>query len=121
LGQLGVAAIRGHVKAYCFRRLGVPLVGNFPIHRLSHDYFTHWSSAVLGSGNDSFYADPPVEHLEMAITANCSGMLHSDVGTQACASDCYRFFDYAKGMKNFRCMPWHSCTRVAVEEALRVG
>lgn len=44
---------------------GMPLSGNFPIHRLSHDYFTHWSSAVLGSGEDSFYAEPPVEHLEL--------------------------------------------------------
>lgn len=44
---------------------GVPLTGNFPIHRLSHDYFTHWSSALLGSGEDSFYAAPPVEHLEL--------------------------------------------------------
>lgn len=44
---------------------GVPLFGNFPIHRLSHDYFTHWSSSVLGSGEDSFYADPPVEHLQL--------------------------------------------------------
>lgn len=42
---------------------GVPLSGNFPIHRLSHDYFTHWSSALLGSGDDSFYSDPAVEHL----------------------------------------------------------
>lgn len=44
---------------------GVPLSGSFPIHRLSHDYFTHWSSALLGSGDDSFYADPAVEHLEI--------------------------------------------------------
>lgn len=44
---------------------GVPLVGNFPIHRLSHDYFTHWSSALLGGGEASFYADPAVEHLEL--------------------------------------------------------
>ena len=44
---------------------GVPLGGNFPIHRLSHDSFTHWSSALLGSGEDSFYANPPQEHLEM--------------------------------------------------------
>jgi hypothetical protein len=44
---------------------GVPLIGNFPIHRLSHDYFTHWSSALLGSGNDSFYADPSVDHLQL--------------------------------------------------------
>ncbi|MBE9180386.1 hypothetical protein IQ268_17635 [Oculatella sp. LEGE 06141] len=44
---------------------GVPLYANFPIHRVSHDYFTHWSSAWLGNGEDSFYADPPVEHLEV--------------------------------------------------------
>lgn len=44
---------------------GVPLYGNFPIHRLSRDRFTHWSSQLLGAGADSFYADPPVEHLDL--------------------------------------------------------
>jgi hypothetical protein len=44
---------------------GVPLTACFPIYRLSHDYFTHWSSALLGAGQESFYADPPVEHLQM--------------------------------------------------------
>lgn len=44
---------------------GVPLWGNFPIHRLSHDFFTHWSSLLLGSGQNNFYAEPPVEHLTM--------------------------------------------------------
>lgn len=44
---------------------GVPLAGDFPIHRVSHDFFTHWSSALLGTGEDSFYADPGVEHLEL--------------------------------------------------------
>ena len=68
---------------------GVPLGGNFPIHRISHDYFTHWSSALLGGsahreeprsplkvfpscqsltprgGGDSFYAEPGVEHQEL--------------------------------------------------------
>lgn len=44
---------------------GVPLFGNFPIHRMSHDFFTHWSSALLGEGLKSFYADPPVEHLTL--------------------------------------------------------
>lgn len=43
---------------------GVPLVASFPVHRLSHDSFTHWSSALLGTGEDSFYADPGVAHLE---------------------------------------------------------
>jgi hypothetical protein len=44
---------------------GVPLWGDFPIYRFSHDEFTHWSSALLGSGKESFYADPPVEHLTL--------------------------------------------------------
>lgn len=43
---------------------GMPLVGNFPIHRLSHDRFTHDTSLSLRH-KDSFYADPAVEHLEM--------------------------------------------------------
>jgi hypothetical protein len=56
----------GNVQAFiAIDGWGVPLWGNFPIHRLSHDYFTHWSSAILGSGEDNFYADPPVDHLSM--------------------------------------------------------
>ncbi|MEC4805004.1 MAG: hypothetical protein SAJ12_13650 [Jaaginema sp. PMC 1079.18] len=44
---------------------GMPLGGDFPIYRMSHDYFTHWSSALLGGGETSFYADPGVEHLTL--------------------------------------------------------
>lgn len=56
----------GHVKAFiAIDGWGVPLWGNFCIHRISHDYFTHWSSSLLGSGQNNFYADPPVDHLEM--------------------------------------------------------
>jgi hypothetical protein len=44
---------------------GVPLRGEFPLYRVSHDFFTHWSSALLGIGEESFYADPPVPHLEL--------------------------------------------------------
>lgn len=44
---------------------GVPLIGDFSLHRLSHDPFTHWSSLVLGAGQDSFYADPSVRHLDL--------------------------------------------------------
>ncbi|MBH8551001.1 hypothetical protein I8751_01065 [Nostocaceae cyanobacterium CENA357] len=56
----------GHVKAFiAIDGWGVPLWGNFPIHRLSHDYFTHWSSALLGSGQNNFYAQPPVDHLSL--------------------------------------------------------
>ncbi|MGB7445049.1 MAG: hypothetical protein WA919_28600 [Coleofasciculaceae cyanobacterium] len=56
----------GKVKAFiAIDGWGVPLSGNFPIHRLSHDYFTHWSSALLGAGEDSFYADRAVGHLDL--------------------------------------------------------
>jgi len=44
---------------------GVPQLGDFPFHRVSHDQFTHWSSALLGAGQDSFYADPAVAHLDL--------------------------------------------------------
>ncbi|WP_404783427.1 hypothetical protein [Altericista sp. CCNU0014] len=44
---------------------GVPLYGTFPIYRLSHDGFTHWSSQGWGMGRDPFYADPGVPHLEL--------------------------------------------------------
>ncbi|MBE9006124.1 hypothetical protein IQ259_13950 [Fortiea sp. LEGE XX443] len=56
----------GQVKAFiAIDGWGVPLWGNFPIHRLSHDYFTHWSSSLLGSGHNNFYAEPAVDHLSM--------------------------------------------------------
>ncbi len=56
----------GYVKGFiAIDGWGVPLWGNFPIHRMSHDYFTHWSSKVLGNGENNFYAHPPVDHLEM--------------------------------------------------------
>lgn len=49
---------------------GMPLVGNFPVYRISHDYFTCWSSAILGAGQESFYADPAVEHLDLWRSPN---------------------------------------------------
>ncbi|MEG3845097.1 hypothetical protein [Microcoleus sp. herbarium14] len=69
-GAIGAAwmwqQIGGKVGAFfALDGWGVPLGGTFPIHRISHDSFTHWSSAILGSGGDSFYADPPVEHLDL--------------------------------------------------------
>ena len=51
---------------------GMPLGGNFPIYRVSHDYFTHWSSALLGAGR-GFYAEPAVEHLELWRSPDCLG------------------------------------------------
>ncbi|MEO0824137.1 MAG: hypothetical protein AAFW84_00755 [Cyanobacteria bacterium J06635_15] len=44
---------------------GVPLSAPFPVYRLSHDRFTHWSSAWLGTSRLNFYADPPVAHLDL--------------------------------------------------------
>jgi hypothetical protein len=44
---------------------GVGLYGNFPVYRLSHDEFTHWSSHVLGGGSESFYAQPSCTHLDL--------------------------------------------------------
>ena len=69
-GAIGAAwawrQMGGRVKAFiALDGWGVPLYGDFPIYRLSHDYFTHWSSALLGGGEESFYASPPVEHLDL--------------------------------------------------------
>ena len=56
----------GNVKAFiAIDGWMVPLTGNFPIHRTCHDYFTHWSSCLLGSSHNNFYAQPAVEHLEL--------------------------------------------------------
>ncbi|MBG1240941.1 hypothetical protein [Nostoc sp. NZL] len=70
VGAIGAAhlwqLLGGRVKAFiAIDGWGVPLQGNFPIHRMSHDYFTHWSSCLLGSGQNNFYADPAVDHLSM--------------------------------------------------------
>ena len=52
-------------KFMAFDGWGMPLTGNFPIYRVSHDRFTHWSSSLLGSGESGFYAEPAVEHLDL--------------------------------------------------------
>ncbi|MFN6528713.1 hypothetical protein [Nostoc sp. ChiSLP03a] len=70
VGAIGAAhlwqLLGGRVKAFiAIDGWGVPLQGNFPIHRISHDYFTHWSSSLLGSGQNNFYAEPGVDHLSI--------------------------------------------------------
>ncbi len=56
----------GRIKGLiAFDGWGVPLLGDFPIYRVSHDEFTHHSSAILGTGNLNFYADPAVDHLDL--------------------------------------------------------
>jgi hypothetical protein len=70
VGAIGAAwmwqQIGGKVGAFfALDGWGVPLGGTFPIHRLSHDRFTRWSSAILGAGGDSFYASPSIAHLDL--------------------------------------------------------
>lgn len=70
VGAMGAASLweiwGGKVLAvFALDGWGVPVLGHFPTHRISHDQFTHWSSALLGTGQDSFYADPEVEHLAL--------------------------------------------------------
>ncbi|GAB4386665.1 MAG: hypothetical protein Kow00121_53680 [Elainellaceae cyanobacterium] len=70
VGAVGAATLwhrlGGSVKALvACDGWGVPLCDRYPIYRISHDSFTHWSSSLLGAGKKSFYADPPVAHLEL--------------------------------------------------------
>lgn len=63
---MGWSAFGGQIQAViALDGWGVPQFGNFPLHRLSHEEFAHWSSGLLGMGDDSFYADPAVEHLDL--------------------------------------------------------
>lgn len=68
VGAMGAAQAWHYHRGQSVRALiavdgwGVPLAGEFPIYRLSHDYYTHWSSALLGAGRSRFYADPAVSH-----------------------------------------------------------
>lgn len=50
---------------------GMPLIANFPIYRVSHDYFTHFTSRILGAGEFGFYADPDVSHLAIWRSPSC--------------------------------------------------
>jgi hypothetical protein len=56
----------GIVKSlFAFDGWGVPLIADFPCYRLSHDYFTHLTSLILGGEKNSFYAQPSVSHLDL--------------------------------------------------------
>lgn len=62
---------------------GVPLIGNFPRHRLSHDFFTHWSSSLFDN-NEHFYANPAVDHLHLWRSPHTvTGCCVSTANTQA--------------------------------------
>jgi hypothetical protein len=75
VGAIGAANLwqlgGGKVKAFiAVDGWGVPLVGNFPLHRISHDYFTHWSSGLISIRGESFYAQPDVSHLDLWRSPN---------------------------------------------------
>lgn len=70
VGAVGAAGLwqilGGTVKAViALDGWGVPRIGSFPMYRMSHDPFTHWSSSCLGGEAEGFYADPPVAHWEL--------------------------------------------------------
>jgi hypothetical protein len=44
---------------------GVPLVGPFQVHRLSHDFFTHATTTGPRPSQAHFYAAPAVPHLRL--------------------------------------------------------
>ena len=79
VGSIGAAIAwqlqGGTVHSFiAFDGWGVPLLANFPVYRVSHNRFTHWSSSILGGGTTGFYADPEVKHLELwRSPAACSG------------------------------------------------
>ncbi|MDJ0743787.1 MAG: hypothetical protein QNJ32_10545 [Xenococcaceae cyanobacterium MO_167.B27] len=97
VGGMGAAiALKGkgvNIKAFiAIDGWGVPLWGIFPLYRFSHDYFTHWSSAILGTGKASFYAHPPVEHLAMwRSPETCIGWIvsNSSASKVSCSAQDY--------------------------------
>lgn len=73
---------------------GVPLVGPFQVHRLSHDFLTHAMTASARPGQAHFYAAPAVPHLKLwqdpdrvagwgLPPSGVSGSPHSPVATTA--------------------------------------
>ncbi|MFH7242590.1 MAG: hypothetical protein ACHWZW_07040 [Spirulina sp.] len=57
---------RGNVRAlFLVDGWGVPWHGVAPLHRISHDGFTHHSSRWLGAGRADFVAQPAVPHLQL--------------------------------------------------------
>ncbi|WOD37429.1 hypothetical protein [Nodosilinea sp. E11] len=72
-GCVGAAALAAHwqqgrgpvLALFMVDGWGVPRPPGVPVHRLSHDRFTHDSSRWLGAGDEDFYADPAVPHLHL--------------------------------------------------------
>jgi hypothetical protein len=84
----------GQVKAFvAFDGWGVPLSGDFPIHRISHDRFTDWSSPLWGRSDASFYADPAVAHLDLWRSPQTAQGFAVD-GAQKYATSAAQFLQY---------------------------
>ncbi|MEY3298117.1 MAG: hypothetical protein RLZZ597_1377 [Cyanobacteriota bacterium] len=72
-GCVGAVALAHHWQRYRGRvrglflvdGWGVPWQGVAPLHRLSHDNFTHHSSRLLGAGRADFVAQPAVPHRQL--------------------------------------------------------
>lgn len=57
---------RGTVRAmFLVDGWGIPWTGLAPLHRLSHDAWTHHSSRLLGAGKADFFAQPAVPHHQL--------------------------------------------------------
>lgn len=72
-GCVGAVALAQHWQRYRGQVLalfladgwGVPTVGPIPLHRLSHDGFTHVTSGWLGPGQVNFVSQPAVSHHQL--------------------------------------------------------
>ncbi|MBE9137124.1 hypothetical protein IQ254_07890 [Nodosilinea sp. LEGE 07088] len=72
-GCVGAATLATHWQRYRGPVLalfmvdgwGVPRDPDVIVHRLSHDRFTHDTSGWLGCGDEDFYAEPAVPHLDL--------------------------------------------------------
>lgn len=62
---------RGKVLAlFAVDGWGVPLSADFPVYRLSHDWFTHVTCQGMGAGPINFWAEPAVAHLDFWCRLN---------------------------------------------------
>jgi hypothetical protein len=109
-------ALGGKIVALiAFDGWGMPLRSRFPVHRFSHDSFTHWSSRLLDTELDTgssarkpgtqsvhFYADPPVGHLNFwrapQLTQGWKVLTHSGptCGNSACGNSASRNQYYSR-------------------------
>nr|WP_238718303.1 hypothetical protein [Petrachloros mirabilis] len=94
VGALGAAHLWQHQggQVQCLMALdgwGVPLWGDFPIHRLSHDSWTHWTTGGGQSSTADFYADPAVTHLDLwrAPQRVWGWRVHAGQQQRCCATD----------------------------------